>query len=856
MIPPKSSSMAQSNPISRRSSRAGSRQSISARAQDNQGTVAVPFNFDDLDTEHWDLDLGDLDGLQWPDEQAPMGDYNQYAPYASEQPLYAVGADGLPIHHGWDNPALNTIDPALLPQPPVPQSVEPAFQATPGLTAIPGATGSMSYMPTQAVQDYVPVPATHAQQMYPDPSATMYPQTPYFHPPGYQAYVPRYLMQQAITPAQALVHAPPQKPSKRARNDSDSESDGRPASKRRRAAHQMPHHSESDSDSARVTRAHVRKTERRRESRESGVSSSSSVGKPKAIAVPHVGEKPQKCDDKPWVRVNTNTRGETTRTARINGEANELRKYKSKPLPNGDSWESGKYKFEYVEHSNMHEFKQKRMSPRQIFQYVMDYPSDDLKLWIQVSPADSARRYGSPAHSKCLFDQCPKHVYGESGTIEVGHYQVAFDEKFKSYGNKVVDPFDVVGYVHLYCLERFCDFATICSYADIEVDTRVDLPREPRQAKWTMSGRPEAVPAQSFLRACKKGNVRHDDKFKNYPIHHSSKTPKAYKHTVTAAMVDINVQHRTASQIKQFIERKLTTSTLLISRGDLDLAMTQKKIKRSKVYKKTVRDGRASSFDFTAHYDEYDPIINERIAYYMSLNEQFKAGTAVGKKGKRPRTKATTTSNKRKAIALDSDDEEDEYPSDVPSDIEELEVSRATVRASTCSSPRKKARVDYSQYEQPSPCYPNGTQSQQHQYYGQQQPQPHNVIPHGYVPATHTTNTTTYAPPAATTSTAPPSARTNSLSHLFPTEQPYGNIEDYPLPDGLIGGQKAELTNEEWLRALLQRRQSSVASAPRTARKASFNTQPVSDQKVFDKDDPPRMVQQGRRRSVRLAGKA
>ncbi|KAH7406882.1 hypothetical protein DE146DRAFT_630158 [Phaeosphaeria sp. MPI-PUGE-AT-0046c] len=849
--PPKSGSMSQSRPNSRRSSRAGSRQSVSAQAQDNQGiqgAVGVPLDFDNLDfTNDWDLgDLNDYD-FKLPDEQALVGDFNQNSPFVFAPPnldqpapygqmLPDFGRNSLSAPYAWDDPALNAlIDPALLPQSPLPQSVEPAFHATPGLTAIPGANESESFMPTKGVQDYSLVSAIHMPQMYPDPSAGMYPQAPYFYPPGYQAFAPRYSLQQANTQAQAPVYVPPHKPNKRARDDSDAESDTTPARKRYRAAHQTAVHSESESDSGQGTRAHARKTERRRGSRVSGVSSSSSIGKPNTVAIARIGEKPQKCDDKPWIRVNINTRGETTRTARINGEANELRKYKFKPLPNGDSWESRKFKFEYDEHSNMHEFKVKRMPPRQIFEYIMDYPSDDLKLWIQVSPADSARRYGSPAHSKCLFEQCPKHVHHESGTIEVGHYQVAFDEKFKAHGNKVVDPFDVVGYVHLYCLERFCDFATICQFADIEVDTRVDLPREPRQAKWTMSGRPEAVPAQSFIRACKKGQLRQDGAFKNYPVHRSSKLLKDYEHTVNSAMVDVNVQHRTASQIKQFIDRKLTTSTLLISRGDLELAMTQKKIKRSAAYKQAVREGRAESFDFAAHYDNYDPIINERIAQYKALKEQFQAGTAAGKKSQPPRAKATT-STKRKAIAIDSDDEnEDEYPEDVPSDIEELETSRAPVRNGTRFSPRKKARVDYSQVEQPSPRYPPGAA----------QPQPSN-IPHGYLPAHNAGPVLANAPPS----------RNNSLSHLFPQDQPY-NIDDYPLPEGLLGGQAAQLTEEEFDKLMeLQRRQSSISTAPRTARKASFNPEPVSDQTVFDTDDPPRMVVQGRRRSVRLAGKA
>lgn len=814
--------------------------------------MAAPFDAGLFDfTQDWDLgEFGRLDDFPLPDERTFVGAIDEFNAVDWSQsniwqdqayPPQSLVPVGLPQQTvGWDQYGPSTpIDPALLHPLPVPQSVEPADHATPGLTAVPDAidlTHMPMPLPGQAVQPRAS--ASHMQFQYPDPSGVMVPAAPYYWPPAYHPYFPQFAFQQPTTQAQAPVYVHPPPSAKRPRHDSDEESDHAPASKRRRAARQTPP-SSSESDSGKVTRACARKTEHRRESGDSRVSNSSSVGKPNAI-VPRVGEKPQRMEAKDWVRINHSTRGETTRTSRINGEANEHRNYKCPPLPNSDSWQN-KYAFNYVEHNGVHEFKKKKFSARKIKDYILNYPSDDLKLWIQVSPADSARRYASPGHSKCLFKDCPKHLYEDNGTIEVGHYQVAFDEKFKKHGNKVVDPFDVVGYVHLYCLERFCDFAEICQWADVEVDTRVDLPREPRQAKWTMSGRPEADPAQAFLRACKNGNPRQHKSFTNYPVHVYG-SPKAFEHTITAAMVDINIQHRTTSQIKQFVDRKLTPSTILISRGDLDLSMTQKKIKLLPAYKKAKKEKRHNQFDFAAYYDDFDPLINQRIAHWKARNQALQAQPKGGRR-RGGGGKVTTSSKRKVAHFLDSEDEA-EFSDAPPSPDEDILAFGRSVfdpnpnsrGRATRSSPRKKARVDYTASGDQSPNTTNFPPTPTHPSY----------VPHGYLPAT---------------ATAP---RQDSISHLLPpvADQQY-TLDKYA---GVELGDTQGMTDEQ-MALLLQRRQSSIVSqhqarsqarrgSNRAGRKASFKARPVSDQKVFDKDEPPNRVVQGRRRSVRLAGKA
>ncbi|KAH7081077.1 hypothetical protein FB567DRAFT_501335 [Paraphoma chrysanthemicola] len=847
----------------RRSSRAGSRLSGGVLGQDGQSGVALPMG--DIDWSQWDM--FDPNGflqydefLQAPPHIAHEDGHAGQVPQTSDSQQQQYQA---PLVSSFDNTGV--IDPALLEQQPMGTSaLDPNMMATPGLTAVPGIN---DFMPTQPMQ-YQPYP------VYPDPTIMYQPQPlPYFYSQGYAhpGYTPigQQLMQPTQQPIQPLPS--PQKSKKRVQPDSDSDSEDEvPMPKRQRIIRSPKDESEDESDDYKVNNsARARKSEQsRRVSRDSGFSSSSSLGKPKQLTVARIGQRPQKCEDKPWVRINNNTKGETTRTARINGEANELRKYKSKPLPHGD-WNSRKYEFEYSNHGGIDEFKKKKMPARQIFEYITQYPSDQLRLWIQVSPADMARRYGSPGHSKCLFENCPKQVWGDSGTIDVGHYRVAFDEKFKTYGNKVVDPFDCPGFVHLYCLERFCNFESICQVADVQVDTRVDLPREAGQAKWTMSGRPELELAQYFLKACKKQMLRNNDAFREYPIHTSSSAPKQFDRTLVHALNEVNVANRTRSQMRQFVERKLTPNVLMINKGDMEIAMTQKKIKASKVYKKALKSKRATAatFNFEAFYDEYDPVINERIARYRALKEQYEAEDAAGLSRRKGKGRAV---NKRKRTIRDDDDSDSEPDLDSDeSDTEELGVYPTQQSQATRSSPRKRPRPSYSDEANTTPStlrvlqFPNCT----HRLPTIPESPPNPYLDQGYV-------------------AAQAEARKASLSALFPkdytfdlddlTQDTNGEANDAPLAPGEF---------DAFMLKYLQRRKSSTLShahatmgkvpsasaSPRSpefrrvvakgkGRQASFLEQPVSEMRGFGKDDPPsKLVGTAAlapaRRSSRLASK-
>jgi hypothetical protein len=109
----------------------------------------------------------------------------------------------------------------------------------------------------------------------------------------------------------------------------------------------------------------------------------------------------------------------------------------------------------------------------QLCQYISVHPLNDYKskhsnltLWIQVAPADSVKRYGHPNSAKCRFEECPD----PARTIRKGDFRIAFDEQYAK--GLDVDPFHNAGYVHLYCIEKFIDFPSICHNYNVRPDTR------------------------------------------------------------------------------------------------------------------------------------------------------------------------------------------------------------------------------------------------------------------------------------------------------------------------------------------------------------------------------------------------
>ena len=131
--------------------------------------------------------------------------------------------------------------------------------------------------------------------------------------------------------------------------------------------------------------------------------------------------------------------------------------------------------FQYNEYG---ELATNKFSPNQIDQYLYDHPlnydrngvyvgkNTRLTLWIQVTPADSGRRYPSASSDKCRFVDCPI----PRNTIRKGFFRVAFDEHTAS--GRQIDPYHCAGFVHLFCLEKFCDFPDICHNLNVLPDQR------------------------------------------------------------------------------------------------------------------------------------------------------------------------------------------------------------------------------------------------------------------------------------------------------------------------------------------------------------------------------------------------
>ncbi|OBT90235.1 hypothetical protein VE02_01241 [Pseudogymnoascus sp. 03VT05] len=90
--------------------------------------------------------------------------------------------------------------------------------------------------------------------------------------------------------------------------------------------------------------------------------------------------------------------------------------------------------------------------------------TNNPSLFIQCVPSDSNSRYPTTLSNKCRFTDCPVKMR----TIPSGHFRVAFDEQ----NNENHDPYHCAGYVHLYCLERFCSFSGLAEYCNFVPDTR------------------------------------------------------------------------------------------------------------------------------------------------------------------------------------------------------------------------------------------------------------------------------------------------------------------------------------------------------------------------------------------------
>jgi hypothetical protein len=264
----------------------------------------------------------------------------------------------------------------------------------------------------------------------------------------------------------------------------------------------------------------------------------------------------------------------TSRTTKINEYDPDEAYDHSLPHPLGD-WKGPKTHFKYTKNL---ELLEKTYTVRQIKEFIYEYPKNvkgaRLKLWIQKAPTDNARRYPSEDASKCRFKDCPIQM-SLNGSILHGHYRVAFDETWHKYGENA-DPYMCAGFAHLYCMERFLNFPDVCRRADVEVDCRA-LTNEPKgKFAGGLGGSPEVNIARNFVERCKAGRVK--EVIPNYPDHNEYKLgePKPHKQTLTYVMTDEKCKHRPRAQKKQFEERGLKASHIMVHKGDLEMIVREK----------------------------------------------------------------------------------------------------------------------------------------------------------------------------------------------------------------------------------------------------------------------------------------
>lgn len=287
-------------------------------------------------------------------------------------------------------------------------------------------------------------------------------------------------------------------------------------------------------------------------------------------------EKPEKDLEHDWVRINGSTAGKSTRTGKIN-KYNASKVYSPTIHPIG-SWMSSRTErmFEYTRNGELSELT---FTPEEIESFLFDRPPqfrNQLTIWIQKTPADSGRRYPTMGSDKCRFADCPQGAIKGQRTIAVGSFRVAFDEQWAIHHDQR-DPFFVAGYAHLYCLERFCDFPSICKLLKVRPDVRY-LKDEPR-GQWGASVGEDVVKkrATEFIDLCRNDSLA--TTYPEYPFIHPRKLTGAefeFDHTLTKALNVAKLEETSHSKKAMMEERGLTNSNVLVHKGDLQMYVDAK----------------------------------------------------------------------------------------------------------------------------------------------------------------------------------------------------------------------------------------------------------------------------------------
>lgn len=209
-------------------------------------------------------------------------------------------------------------------------------------------------------------------------------------------------------------------------------------------------------------------------------------------------------------------------------------------------------------------------SPEEVHRYlwqnpvhdgVPDLKSSPFTLRIARCPSGSSDRFPTTTSFKCKFESCPM----DSGTINQGHVFVLFDEYHVTQPNH--DPFINAGYVHLYCLERFCDFPNICAKFDVCPDRRTFSKEAGSRNKFSLATRAEEKAVEDFVKMCSDGQVPLD-----YPK--LVQQNRAYEGTLCHKLALIKLANMPQNHHIQFQRRESIANykgaTLPYHKGDLE----------------------------------------------------------------------------------------------------------------------------------------------------------------------------------------------------------------------------------------------------------------------------------------------
>lgn len=554
----------------------------------------------------------------------------------------------------------------------------------------------------------------------------------------------------------------------------------------------------------------------------------------------------------------------------------------------------------------IYELENREMDPEEIQDFILGYPynRNKLTLRIQVTPGDSGRRYRQGA-DKCRFKDCPNRMGGVPATIKHGWYRVAFDERDDDGYDPFAANCGFVHLYCLerfLDFEYICRKAHVV--VDFRAHMRNE-PRGTFAAAFSGKQLGAGQLAEQFIHHARKklpinapqqrGNnlgVRQMRDFQNYPEampYNGLIWDPDYKfeNTLSYHMNSRMEEERPGAQMAQFAAKGLGPTVLSVHRGDL--AMQAEANVREKQVKKMTKGrskkkGKNLSDTYTFHGNSsFDIEVRRRIK---------RAEDVLKRRALEPKVRVP----KNAAIHLEEIDEEEEeeeevfpaqfgrQPWELPDDASDIEEGR-TFRPGTRRSARNKGKLpvyrdesDIGQAYEPRPGRPLKRNFQEYEQsqqnlgqvaYGQGQQHLQNA----YTRDGYASGFVDEPAPKRKRSVAPPSGygRARSWKPDPPQQWQPDNI-DYGVDayDDLFGDinlapspnrkrSSASHNDEQQLAQYRTKRLSSlVGSTPSSSsimrnpgsrtpsgskRHASFNNQPVSQQKTFNSDAPPHNVQ-------------